>query len=993
MNTIKKLICLSIVLTMTFSFSSCGDKKTEQPLSHDISSSMPDTKKTNKTAPKITEYYDEIPVNVPDYLESVGQVKYSNDKLYVTGRSFGDNNYSVFSTDISTLETVQIQDNNKNEDDHQYEEIYEDKKGNTYKCYGNKIEIYNSKQKLIKTLDRDFYIDHVDINELYFYSSTVSENGDIYIAASIKTPESIQIIKVNSSFEIEYVTEKGTFSDCGYYIRKIMIGTDGNIILCTESDMTYINVLSPDSGSTLLRYQFPVVEQIIGSYGNNNIIYRNGNTIYAYDFINDSTTELYSADNSEYEILNADIKNGELITKQIKKDESNNVLSIMTCDGKSEKRISIPGKYLPAVNITSDGTVYLLNNNLSVEYTDDGPFETSQPEILRVKEDGTLETIYKGQKNYSEKNYGFAADSKGNICFSEGFTSDINNGVHLTYISCTGEKTDIAYDTIGYVSSIVCLNDVFHIELFSSEDFSKKHYTVDKENMTINQSKDINVPLNSVIDGNSGFDFYYLSDGTVYGYHMEDDSSEKIFSWFDTGVACIPENFNQIAVVSPGNVFYFTNNPYDFENAPEIKPVSLFNLKKADQARLNELNSRKVITVAGVNLDENYFEKITQFNKNNNDYMVIPTDYSLYETDTSGDDSQIISRFQTDVAQGNIPDVILGERSFDIQSLLGKDELADLNGFIKNDQKKGDSDFAQNVLDACTYNGKLYSIPYMMSLDTITIPKECVENKDMLTYEEFFDLSEKFSKKILTNSTREKFFGTLVSSYISDNVNFKKATCSFETDTFKKILELSKKCHTEEDYISQGCYDPEGNYPQSDCLFRINTVNYLFFLYNGLTDTDSHEVSYSLKGIPSSSGITSLLNIDSYLCIINSSENKDGAWKFIKYFINTDDQKTGSDFTYMDTISVSSSKNQKTINNIISRISQDSNSKYYKSDIEMFKKEINCLCNGKFFNDINYSGIYSIVNEEANSFFENKASVDQTVSAIQSKVKLYLSEL
>lgn len=998
MKKIKKVISLCTSVLMIFSLFSCakGGKKTDSSRKDKSVLSITDADKTSdNNTHKITEYYDELTLKGTEDFSSIINIQYSGDKLYILGQKNPPINNSVFSTDLTTLETSQTQNDIIIPDDCNASDICIDSKGNIYDCSMGAVKIYDKDLKLIKTIDNKFFEDYDDVKKLFIYSSAVSQNGDIYIAASNKTPETIQIIKLNSLFEIQYITKKGEFSDCGDYIDKIIIGQNGNPILCTSLYSTYINEISSDTGRTVLRYELPLVEEIVGVYGNYSIIYRNGSVIYGYDYMGDSTCELYSADQDTSEIAGAYIRNSSLITEQFEKGNDEIILSVFNKDETSGKNISISGvDSVSDIKITSDGTVFFLNNNYEVEYTDDGVFETTQPEILRLKDDGTTETIYKGEKQYSENLYYFAADSKGNICVCSDSYSD-DSMVHATYISSSGQQTEMTYKESGSVSSVQCINDEFKLIFTSFEKNRSFFLTVNNETLTIdNSSSEIEPPSNFTIQGGNGYDFYYCEGNFIYGYHMADGSSEKIFSWLDSDVESIPEGgIASTAIADSDNIFYVKYTYYDNGDPEYNHKVSVIHLKKADEARLEELNSRTIISLAGINITDSYFSRIKKFNKSNDDYMIIATDYSQYNSPGRYDDAQGLSKMEADIVQDNIPDIILGNWSLDYQSFLCKDAFANLSDFLRNDPEIDSSDLAENILDAFTYNGKLYCIPFLTSLTTLTVPEECIDNNDMLTYDEFFSLPEKFSSKSSGYFSRESFFDVLGSSYISENVDFQNATCNFETDTFKKILEAAKKCTPESQLYSKD-YDMGYNGDTiSESLFRINCISGLSSYFSCFADDNYEHVTYCLKGVPSSSGITCLFNIDSCLCITNSSKNKEGAWKFIKYFTHLNDSSDESFFMDDNLVSVFRSVNQKNIDNITSQMSDNQFSDYYQSDIDKITSSLNTLYNGKIINKTYYIKLLKIISEQAESFYNDSQSLDQTVSAIQSKANLYLSEI
>ena len=1022
MKTIFKKICLCTSILMICSIFSCNKIKsvTESSSSDTQGSSLSYADNTNnkeKPSPIITSYYDARLIKGVQDFSYISEIKYSGGKLYILGKEYSESSPSVFSTNLDTSETAKTEKDESIPEGFDDCNSYKDFKGNIYCCSDYSVKKYDLKSKSIDYIDREFLYKYNDLKLLKsICSTTVSKSGDIYVAASIRNSDSIYIIKLNNSLQIQYISENKDLSVDNDSIIKFFTDENGNPVLCTESDCTYINEISADTGSTVLKYEFPAAQEIIGAYKNYNVIYRNGNSIYGYDHSKDNTTELYKADISTSEITRSYLRDNSVITEQLEIVTDQNLLGIYNKDGQEEKKVIIPDEIvIDDITITPDGTVLILANHSELDYTKenkaeeennsdknyaapcsdgDGVFINFQPMILGLEEDGSFGTIFKGKQEHDiAVNYCFSTDSKGNVCIC--YSSNGNNpGVHATLLSVTGEQTYMTYGVSGNVRDVVCINDEFIIEVdsYKNNDSSLLLLPVDKQNHTINDPLDTQLPSDDLIEGSNGYDFYYQSGNVIYGFDIADGSSEKILSWFDSDIRFIPDSKLHVAIADSENIFC-VDNGIDYETYSDSKPernyISAMHLKKADEAILKELNSRNIITLAGINIDNNYFSKIQKFNKTYKDYLIVATDYSQYNIsmyDDSPGDPTGLNKLRTDISQGNIPDIILRDDSFDINILLKNDILADLNDMLRNDPDIDMSDLAENILDTCKYNGKLYAVPYMFSLTTLTVPEKCIKNKDMLTYNEFFSLADRFGDSMRIGCTRDQISNLLFSSYINDNFDFEKSKCNFETDIFKSILEKTKE------YIPENIKYNVNNGSQTtpEYLFNLNSISKLYSFYYYLTDTDYKHVLNSLKGIPSLSDTAALINIDTYLCITDSSENKEGAWKFIKFFI---DDKEDEYINKSDLMSIFCSENKKSIYSSVSYMTDEQFTNSSQSDTEKFNTDLKTLCYGKFINNSNFSEILKITCEQADMFYNDKLSTNETISAIQSKTELYLSEI
>ncbi|MBR6599765.1 MAG: hypothetical protein IKK88_05640, partial [Oscillospiraceae bacterium] len=161
-----------------------------------------------------------------------------------------------------------------------------------------------------------------------------------------------------------------------------------------------------------------------------------------------------------------------------------------------------------------------------------------------------------------------------------------------------------------------------------------------------------------------------------------------------------------------------------------------------------------------------------------------------------------------------------------------------------------------------------------------------------------------------------------------------------------------------------------------------------------MTDISSDANSYSIfndtdivfKGYPSENKNGFVVNPSVCFSITSNCQNKEIAWRFIRYFLLDEYQssiKNGIPLkkSYKDNIFV------------------DATQTYYgvideKVSSEIKKKVVEVIENADVLNCVEMNDrIYKIIEEETSLYFDNQIDVDQMSQSIQSKVSLYLNEI
>lgn len=504
------------------------------------------------------------------------------------------------------------------------------------------------------------------------------------------------------------------------------------------------------------------------------------------------------------------------------------------------------------------------------------------------------------------------------------------------------------------------------------------------------------------ISTGAGYDAYLYDSSYLYGYNAADDSMTIILDWLESNI-----DYNTIynlTVYSPEKITFFERN---LLTGDEKFCVS----SKTDATVATD---KKIINVA-------YFYDYSgvlsaaalSFNKMNSEYSVKLTSY-----ETPDDYMVGRTRLNSDIAAGNIPDIIMLDVALPVMSYIKKNLFIDLYPLIDADPDISRDDIFNIALSTYDNNGKLYIMPASMSINSLVGKTANVGKDSNWSFYEFKELYDSMHDgKIFWDylSRTNLVYYSLLSSGITSFVNYEKGVCDFNNQLFYDTIDIIKS-FDEKSYVqsivADGnkwlefiydlpylCTNDELILTSVDSIYNITSMFGLMHRFN------FEDITY--KGYPTPDGKNALFDMTcAELTITSVSKVKNGAWEFIKYFLSDDVQsvpkyslpvtKTGleklykiyaDDYTrYIDQYGMGIQEyvpEEEAKEKGYTRIVLDD--EYYNKMTEFFNKS-----NMPSLKD---SAVYNIINEELDIYFNSDRSAEDISKIIQSRVSLYLNEI
>lgn len=636
---------------------------------------------------------------------------------------------------------------------------------------------------------------------------------------------------------------------------------------------------------------------------------------------------------------------------------------------------------------------------LKVPSSDEGR-EGFYPDRGVVDKDGNIRIIFNCYTEDSEKTVMDSYDKDGNFVDSIDLT-ETKASLDLQYISrivvdkdgnifCSFDNTIASIDANGkpgmkitvdgWVDSLVAGKDGEVYASFYDYASGDPKVVVKKVDMASKSLVDTKI---SIMSSSSrswlACDESHLFSYTELNCHVTDINSgeeEALWSWMDIDyLNAYPEAIWK----NDDGSYCFVNRNYELENINQIEIVTV-------KKELVTAENRKEKIVFGVRsyLDSNVMNAISKFNKTNGKYKIVP---KLYYEEFGYENADAM--LKADIAAGKVDFVNLDQYD---SNLANKKSFEDLTPYFDKDPDFKKEDMFENILEASKVDGKMYFISPAFSITTMIGNADIIGSGETWTIDDFVKLREKYpDSEFMTYATKSSILSYLLIYGTGDFVDLKTNTCDFNNDSFKKILEMANTFPEEIDY---------NDYNDWDLIDKGNVFVTMIYL----SDLDSITIydklfkdKANIIGFPTNTGCGHSIAFNNYYSICSKSNNKEGAWEFIKSLFSDDQFEN---LRYANGFPIKKKQFEMVMNNIINSeggggaVSMGNGSMTIelstpdKAAVERVRKIIEKANSMVVYDE----KLFEIVFEEAEPYFKGSKSLDDTCDSIQKRINLYLSE-
>lgn len=488
------------------------------------------------------------------------------------------------------------------------------------------------------------------------------------------------------------------------------------------------------------------------------------------------------------------------------------------------------------------------------------------------------------------------------------------------------------------------------------------------------------------------YDLYLTDSYGVYGYNLGDEEITKLMSFIDSDFG-----FSWIGNVLPINDKEFYATYDDMETGQTLAAKFV----KVDPSEVKE---KQIITLAMAYSDWTVRMQVIEFNKSNETYRIDLQDYSaLYST--MEDYSAGISRLNTDIASGKVPDIILLDSSMPIDSYISKGLLEDLKPYIENDSELDINNFMPNVIEAYSVDGKLYSLVPFYNIQTLLAKSADVGTTRGWSVKQACELwdSKPEGTEFLTGVDRENMLRNCMNMAGSQFIDWESGKCSFDSDDFIQMLEFINRFPEElgDDYFTDSYWE---NY---DTMLRdgkaLASIQYLSDIRSfNMAEKGNFGEDITMIGFPSSDGEGSAIMPGLQLAMSAKSAKKEGVWEFLRSFLTDEYQKDIYGFPLsikrLEEMKKEATQKPYYLDEDGNKVEYDET--WYVGDVEinidpMTEQEAEEFVEELYTFSQPYKtdeALFDIIQEEAAAYFTGQKSAQDVASIIQSRAQLYVNE-
>ncbi len=696
------------------------------------------------------------------------------------------------------------------------------------------------------------------------------------------------------------------------------------------------------------------------------------------------------------------------------------ILCTMNLDGSDPKRVTFEEPdtesakngdfYVNEIAIAQDGSVWCSTYDSSYDAETD--YYSNTCYLLHYDADGRLLTTVNTKESFASVTDVETDYINGYVILSDGrIVCGFQNAVAV--LSPEGKLLKNVRLDCDYIEKLlVDAKDSLYVVYYDSNaadnDWRPRYRALDTETGTLGEMQRFSgeispYSMTKAVYDNSKYDFYYTSYGSFYGYDMETQTSTEILNFINCDINS--NSVNATVMLDDDTAVTYTQ---DYAR----NKLELIVLKRIPD---EEVTPKVILKIAALYMDNTVTEAVLNFNRHSDRYRIVIEEYSRYNTDEDYELGQ--TRLNNDLISGNIPDILVLSSAMPIESYISKGLFADLYSFIDKDETVDRSAFLPSLLKALEVNGKLYELVPSFNIMTVAAKTKFVGDRNRITADELravIDAAPQGTVAFLDDLTRSDLLNSICNLNYNQYIDRNTGKCSFDSDSFIKLLELANELDPQSIYeridwedVDDSFWEERDNaYRDDRALFQFSYISDYSQYWNLIKGTFGDEIS--LIGLPTEKGSGSAFICDTEIAMSARSRSKDAVWEFMKYFITEDYQDSlnynfpvlSSSIDKLAEICMTPPKTDENGNIVYESGRRYINTQYYYNgnsvDIGVIDREhvdrFNVFLSGIEQVYRYDSSIIAIVQEEADAYFNGQRSAKEAAAIIQNRVSLVVNE-
>lgn len=409
-----------------------------------------------------------------------------------------------------------------------------------------------------------------------------------------------------------------------------------------------------------------------------------------------------------------------------------------------------------------------------------------------------------------------------------------------------------------------------------------------------------------------------------------------------------------------------------------------------------ESSEKTVLTLATFG-DSAYLKKqVQQYNEMQDEYQI---EIQNYERSDQAEEDGILL-LQREIASGKGPDIINFGSGYTTSDIVGA-YTEDLFSYMG---ESAETDYFENILQAFSYDEKLYAVPLGFTLKSFVGTKQNLGERSSWTINEMMECyyGQEEERILYPGAFKKDVLGTILTGSMEYYINWENGECNFDGDEFCDVLRF---CNSFSDSLEiADDFSVKQTFLEDKALLLPATIRTVYDICSVEYIFGEEEITYVGFPVDGKNG-TMIQSSEPVLSISRNSSHKTEAWEFISWLLSPSAQgELPSGFP------VCRKALEEQIEQALEteyKLNADGVQEQVVKQQVIFEGEdpidIYCITSRQAEQLITLieqveavslvePNIYQIFLEEADYYFNGAKTLEETVDVIQSKIYIYVNE-
>ncbi len=496
------------------------------------------------------------------------------------------------------------------------------------------------------------------------------------------------------------------------------------------------------------------------------------------------------------------------------------------------------------------------------------------------------------------------------------------------------------------------------------------------------------------VTSGGGYDVVYTDSNGVYAFNVGDTEITQIMSFINSDLNTTSMSNVQMLDAEHMVAFYYGGADYTMQGGLFTKVAP------------EDIPDKKVLVVAGNYVEQDIKNRIIDFNKTSDQYRIVVKEYNKYNT--MDDYMAGYTQLNNDIITGNMPDILIGDLNISMENYISKGLIADIGSLIEQDEELSQMEYMDNVFNAHKVNDKLYYVIPSFYVRTMIAKESIVGDRTSWSMQDLKEVMTTMPEgaQALGDVTKDGFIYSIMQYCGTDFVDVSTGKCNFNSQDFIEMLEFVNTLpegneEFDEEYWNNYYMNYATQYREDRTLLKECYINDARNMNREINGYFGEDISYI--GFPTLSGKGSVVVANQKFVLSAKSEDLDGAWQFIRYYL-TEEYQSSISYGLPVSKKVFLEKAQEATQNPYwmdeNGEKQEYEDTFYINDEEivlpnMTQEQVDEFV--AFVESIDKCSYYNqdvqeIIQEEAAAFFSGQKSAQDVAGIIQSRVQIFVNE-